>query len=286
MVTRLVIIIVLLIAVVFAGSQALFTIDEKEQVIITRFGEYMRTLKEPGLNFKTPFIEEVHTFEDRVLVSDAAPAEYLTSDKKRLVVDHVTRWRIIDPLEFYKSVRDVPAALARLEDLVFSEMRRELALHDFADIISIKRESIMDSVAIGAGDKALAYGIDVIDVRIKRADLPEEVETSVFARMDSERQRIAKAYRAEGDEQARMTRALADKEKTIILANAYEQSQILQGEGDAQAIAIYATAYGKDPEFYAFLRSLEAYQQFMSEGTTMVLTTDSDLFRYLHGSTP
>jgi membrane protease subunit HflC len=277
---------VVAVLVVIIGGQVVFTINETEQAIITQMGRYVRTIKEPGLHFKLPLIQTVHRFEKRILVSDAPPAEYLTLDKKRLVVDSYTRWRIVDPLQFYKTVRNEAGALARLDGIVLSELRRDLAAHTLREVIGPQREPIMESVAERSGEIVKKFGIEIIDVRVKRVDLPEEVEASVFARMRSERQRIAKKYRAEGEEQARIIRAEADKEAIIILAEAYKKSKELRGEGDAAAIKIYAAAFEQDPEFYSFLRSLEAYEKFLKGGTTLVLRSDSKLFRYLAGPTP
>ncbi len=269
------------IVVLMVVNQTVFTVDMTKQAIITQFGEYKRTIDEPGLNFKIPFIQTVHLFEKRVLVSDAPPAEYLTLDKKRLVIDSYTRWRIINPLQFYKTVRNELGALARLDGIVFSELRTELASHNFREIIGAQREPIMENVAQKASVIVSEFGIELLDVRIKRADLPQEVQDSVYARMMAERERIAKLYRAEGEEQARIIRAEANKEKIIILADAYKVSKTLRGEGDAKATGIYAKAFEKDPEFYSFLRTLEAYEKFLVRGTTLVLGSDSELFRYL-----
>ena len=275
----------LLLAVLAIGAlligQAAYSVDERDQVVITQFGQYVRSDREPGLYFKVPFYQTATRFDKRVLVSDANPGEYLTLDKKRLVADHVTRWRIADPLAFYITVRDDVGGRARLDDIVFSEMRDEIAQHDFADIISTQREAIMDLVAERTAKRAEGFGIEVIDVRIKRADLPTEVQASVFARMVAERGRIAKRYRSEGEEEAIKIRAEADKERTIMLAKAYEASQTQRGEGDASATTIYAQAFGQDPEFYTFVRSLEAYEKSLASDTTLLLSTDSDLFRYL-----
>jgi len=273
------------VLVVIVGSQTLFTVNETEQVIITQMGKYVRTITEPGLHFKLPLIQTVHRFEKRILVSDAPPAEYLTLDKKRLVVDSYTRWRIADPLQFYKTVRNEPGALARLDGLVFSELRKELASHTLREVIGPQREPIMESVAKRSDEIVREFGIEIVDVRVKRVDLPEEVEASVFARMRAERERIAKKYRAEGEEQARIIRAEADKKATIILAEAYKRAKEIRGEGDAAAIKIYAEAIEQDPEFYAFLRSLEAYEKLFEGGTTLVLSADAELFRYLAGPT-
>lgn len=259
----------------------LFTIDETEQVIITQFGRYVRTVKEPGLHAKVPFVQTVHRFEKRILVSDAPSAEYLTLDKKRLVVDYISRWKIDDPLAFFKSVRTVTSAGSRINDIVFSEMRNELASHDFHMIISEKRENIMDTVASAAREKTMDFGIKLIDVRIKRADLPKEVQQSVFARMMAERERIAKRYRSEGAEESAKIRAETDKQKEIMLAEAYAKSQKLRGEGDAKATSIYASAYERDVNFYDFIRTLEAYDKVLTEDTLLVIPAESVFFKYL-----
>lgn len=271
---------ILLVGVLLV-PQICFVVDETDQVIITQFGEYKRTVKAPGLHFKTPVIQMINRFPKRILSSDATPAEYLTLDKKRLVVDHVTRWRIVDPLLFYKTVRDVFGARSRLDDIVFSELRRALAERQFANIISSKREAVMELVAKSAAEQAKQFGIDVVDVRIKRADLPAEVQQSVFARMVAERERIAKRYRSEGEEETAKIRAETDKERTIILAKAYEESQILRGAGDAEAVRISAEAFGQDIEFYQFTRSLEAYKKILAKDSELILSADADLLRYL-----
>ena len=264
-------------------KQVFIIVDEREQVIVTQFGEYIRTIQKPGLAVKVPFLHNAFRFDRRILVSDAPQAEYLSQDKKRLVADPVTRWRIADPLVFFKTVRDESGARARLDDLVFSELRGELASHTFATVIGSKREAIMDNVAKSAREKAREFGIEVVDVRIKRADLPKEVQQSVFSRMQAEREREAKRYRSEGEEEANKLRAQTDKERTIVLADAEQNAQKLRGEGDATASRIYAEAYGKDPEFYRFVRSLQSYEQFLGKRSTLLLSADSPLFQYLAG---
>ncbi|MCH9015101.1 MAG: protease modulator HflC [Gemmatimonadetes bacterium] len=271
----------LMIFLILFVPQGVFIVDETEQAIITQFGEYKRTIKEPGLHMKLPLVQTINRFERRVLVSDAAPAEYLTGDKKRVVVDHITRWKIADPLAFFKSVRTEVAGQARLAEIVSSELRKELALHEFTDIISKQRDLITATVAKGASEKAKKLGIEVRDVRIKRADLPKEVQESVFARMVAERERIAKRYRSQGEEEAAKIRASTDKERTIILARAYEESQKLRGVGDAKAARITAEAFGQDAEFYQFLRSLQAYEAMLAENDELVLSADSELLQYL-----
>jgi membrane protease subunit HflC len=276
------------ILVVFAAlwvlvPQALFTIDEREQAIITQFGAYIRTITEPGLHVKLPFVQTVHRFDKRVLATDADPAEYLTLDKKRLVVDYVARWQIKDPLTFFISVATLDGARARIEDIVFSELRQAISGQDFAPVTSEHREPTMDAVATTARARTLAFGIELIDVRIKRADLPREVQQSVFARMVAERGRIAKRYRSEGEEEAAKLRAETDKQREILLAQAYARSQRLQGEGDGEATAVYAGAYEQNPRFYVFVRTLEAYDDVLTPETLLVLPGDAAMFRLLNG---
>ncbi len=272
---------VLLILVVILASQTVFIVDETKQAIVLQFGDPIRTIQDPGLATKLPFIQNVIYFERRVLSSDAPPQEYLTTDKKRLVVDHVTRWRITNPLLFYKTVSTEARARARLDDIVFSELRRELATVDFVDVISQERENIMESVARSSAENAREFGIELVDVRIQRADLPEVVQQSVFNRMRAERQRESSLFRAEGEEQAAIIRAQADRNETVILAEGYREAQRLRGEGEAIAISIYAQALEQDPEFYAFLRRLQAYETTLKAGDTVVIPANSDFFRYL-----
>ena len=277
------IVLVLLVGVVL--SAVLFTIDETEQAIITQLGKYVRTVTEPGLNFKIPFLQSVHKFEDRVLEYDAAAAPVITSDKKHLIIDNYARWKIVDPLKLYQTVRDESGGQARLDDIVFSELREEVARHTLTEIISVNRETIMEKVHKQCDEKAREYGVEVVDVRIKRADLPSEVARSVYARMKAERERIAKKYRSEGEEEAVKIRATTDKVKTILLAEAYREAEKVRGEGDAGAITIYAEAFEKDPEFYAFIRTLEAYEKSLGRDTTVILPSDSEFFQYLNPPT-
>jgi membrane protease subunit HflC len=278
---KIVIAIVLVIVIVIVLAGSVFTVDETEQAIVTRLGKYVRTVSEPGLGFKAPFVEKVHKFEDRVLEYDAAAAPIITSDKKHLVIDNYARWKIVEPLKLYQTVRDESGAQARLDDIVFSEIREELARHTLTEIVSVNREAIMEKVHKQCDNKAREYGMEVMDVRIKRADLPGEVAHSVYARMKAERQRIAKKYRSEGEEEAVKIMAQTDKEKTILLAESYRIAEKLKGDGDAEAIKIYAEAFEKDPEFYAFVRTLKAYEKSLKRDTTIVLPSDSELFQYL-----
>ena len=274
-------VIIILIAAGILASQIFFIVDETQQAIVLQFGDPIRTIRNPGLFTKLPFIQNLTYFEKRVLSSDAPPQEYLTTDKKRLVVDHVTRWRIDDPLLFFQAVGTEAGARARLDDIVFSELREELAKVDFVEVISRERENIMEGVAESAEEKATEFGIDIVDVRVKRADLPEEVEQSIYQRMQAERQRESSLFRAEGEEQAAILRAKADRERTVIQAEGYAEAQSLRGEGEALAIKIYAEALEQDPEFYAFTRRLEAYKITLKDGDSIIIPADSDFFRYL-----
>src|SRR3990172_8027977 len=273
------------IILIFIGfiflSGATFTIDEKEQAIITQFGKYIQTIKVPGLYFKIPMIKTLNVFEKRVLTTDALVAvEYITLDKNRIVVDHISRWKIDDPLEFYRSVRTEAGAVARLEDILVARLRQEIAKHAFISFIREEREKIVEEVAKGAHETAKRFGIQIIDVRIKRADLPKEVQASVYARMQAERHRIAKRYRAEGEQRSREIKAETDKEKEIILAKAYQQQMKLFGEGDGRATEIYASSYEQDMEFYSFLRRLQTYEKLFEGKTTILLESDSELLKY------
>jgi membrane protease subunit HflC len=275
----LAIVIIVVIAAVLAGS--LFTVDETEQAIVTQLGKFVREVKQSGLHFKIPLIQTIHRFEARVLEYDAAAKTIITGDKKHLDIDNYARWKIIDPLKFYQTAKNESNAQSLLDDIVFSEMREELARHTLTEIVSVNRKQIMDKVAEQCKLKTGDYGIEIIDVRIKRADLPEGVTHSVYARMKAEREREAKKYRSEGEEESVKIKAETDKEKKILLAGSYREAEKLMGEGDANAITIYAEAFEKDPEFYSFVRTLKAYESSLGTGTTIVLPSDSEFFQYL-----
>ncbi|MHC4424243.1 MAG: protease modulator HflC [Planctomycetota bacterium] len=279
----LVIVIIVVIAAVLAVS--LFTVDETEQAIVTQLGRFVRDVNQPGLHRRIPFIQKVHKFESRVLEYDAAARKIITKDKKHLVIDNYARWKITDPLKFYQTAKNESNAQSLLDDIVFSEMREELARHTLTEIVSVNRKQIMDKVAEQCKLKASDYGIQVIDVRIKRADLPDEVTNSVYGRMRAEREKEAKKYRSQGEEESLKIKAKADKEKKILLAESYRTAEKLKGEGDAQAINIYAEAFEQDSEFYSFVRTLEVYEKSLGKGTTFVLPSDSEFFRYLNPPT-
>ena len=279
-------VIVVIIVLLFILASVFFTVDETRQAIVFQLGKPVGGIKGPGLHVKVPFLQNVQYFEKRLLDYDAAPAEILTADKKNLVVDNYAKWNIIDPLKFYTTVRNVRGAQARLDDIIYAELRVELGRHNYVDIITKLRSDIMANVTERSDKKSEDYGISVRDVRIKRADLPQENERAVFGRMRTERERQAKKYRSEGQEKSIKIRAGADKERTIILAEAYRKSQILKGEGDAEATKIYAESFGQDSEFFQFTRSLETYRYALGTGTTVVLSSDDEFLRYFQKSSP
>jgi membrane protease subunit HflC len=282
---KLIIPIAVAVVIVILIGASLFTVQETEQAIITQLGKFVRTVNEPGLHFKAPFLQSVHKFENRILEYDATVATITTSDKKHLVLDNYARWRIVDPLKFYQAVRSESGAQARLDDIVFSEIREELARHTITEIILKQRAAVMDKVAEQCDLKVREYGIEIIDVRIKRADLPDDIAGSVYERMRAERERIAKKYRSEGQESAVKIMATTDKEKVILLAESYRKAEKLKGEGDAEAIRIYAEAFQQDSEFYTFVRTLEAYEKSLGSDTTIILPSNSEFFQYLSPET-
>jgi|TARA_B110000263_G_C15310346_1_gene512761 membrane protease subunit HflC len=271
----------ILILVVFLIPSFVYTIDETEQAIITELGEYKRSVMTPGIHFKKPFIEKISRFEKRMLSTDAPPGQYLTLDKKRLVVDFLARWRINDPIVFFKSVNNLFSANTRIEDIVYSELREEMATHNINEVIAENRELIMDKVKAGSSEKLSEYGIELVDVRIKRADLPVEVQQSVYDRMVAERQRISKRYRSEGEEESAKIRAETNKNREIIIAKAYAKSEKIKGEGDKKATEIYSLSYSKDPEFYEFMKKLESYEKIIDEKTIIFLPMNSSLFNLI-----
>ena len=271
----------ILIVLAFVALQSVYLVGEWQQGLVFQFGDPVRVVRDPGLYFKAPFIQDLVLLDKRILGTAPQTAEYLTLDKKRLLVDHVSRWQITDPLLFYRTVRNETGAMARLDQVIAGRLREEIASHNFIDIVREKREAIVATVTNGTQNAAASFGITLLDVRIMRVDLPKEVQASVFARMQAERERIAKRYRAEGDEKALETRAAADKQREIILATAYGQSQIQRGEGDARAAAVTAQAFSQDAEFYALVRRLQVYETILGAGAKIMLPPQSDLLRYL-----
>jgi len=273
-----------LLVVLLVGNLILFTVTEVEQVIVTQFGRPVRVIKEPGLYFKYPDpIQKIIVYDDRLLDYDSKPEPIYTRDKKILILDNYARWRIVDPLRFREALLTVDGGLARLDDIIYSELRKELGQHSLSEIVSENREALMQLVTERSDQAARSYGIEVIDVRIKRADLPPENEAAVFNRMRAERAREAKAYRSEGEEAALKIRAETDLEAAQIRAAAFEEAQGIRGQGDAEALRIYAAAYRNAEGFYQFTRTLEAYEKAMDEKTILVLPADSEFFRFLKG---
>ena len=271
---------------VITATQVLFTVDVTEQAIVTQFGQFKRAEVSPGLYVKTPFIESVTIFTKRLLRYDLSPTSLLTSDKKNLIIDAYGRYRIVDPLRTFQTVGDELGADVRIGAIISSELRKNVASHTQQDIIASTRAQLMENITMLAAAEANSFGIELIDVRIKRADFPEEIAQSVFARMNAERNREATQFRAEGSEEELKIQAEADKQRAIILAEAQRQSQILRGEGEAEAIRIFAEAFSRDPEFYRFTRSLDAYALALESDATVVLSSESELFRYLENASP
>ena len=277
-------IIIAVVVVLFGLNLVFFTVNEIQQAVIIQFGEPVKIIKEPGIYFKLPApIQKIEFFSDRLLDYDSPPSTIPTKDKKFLVLDNYARWRIIDPQVFLETLRNEQGAIGRLNQIVFSELRNELGQHTQSEIVSINRELLMREVTLRSNEAAQPYGIEVVDVRIKRADYPEENKNAVFNRMRAERDREAKRYRSEGAEAALKIRAETDFEAAQISAEAYEKSQGIRGEGDAEALKIYAAAYKKGSNFYQLTRTLEAFEKSLDEKTMLVQPADTDFFKYLKG---
>lgn len=273
---------VLVVALIIAFNLFTFTVDETQTAAVVRFGEIVRIVEEPGLNFKVPFIQKIIYLENRVLVYDIQPRNVLTSDQVRLVIDNYAIWQVGDPQMFIEATGGrLSSAQSRIDDLVYSDLRNILAKYTLAETVSEVRRDFLQQVTELSRGKLQDFGIELIDVRIKRADLPTEIELAVFARMRSERERIAAQLRAEGDEQSRQIRSSADKDVEILLAEARRTAEQIRGEGDATALQIYAEAYNQDPEFYRYWRTLESYSISLPENTRIILTTDSDYLEFL-----
>ncbi len=265
-------------------SSMFFRVGEWQTAIVLQFGKPVKTVLEPGLNFKIPIMQEVLYFEKRLLEYDAAPKVLITRDKQQLVIDNFARWRVVDPLLFYKTVLTEAGAQSRLDDIIYSAVRDAAARRQLYDVVSGDRAELLTSVTLESNKKAASYGVEVIDVRIKRADLPEKNEQNVFNRMRTERERLAKKFRAEGEEEALKIRSLAERENRVLIAEAVRKAEIIRGEGQAKATAIYAEAYERDPDFYDFTRTLEAYRNTLGKRTTVILTPSSEFLRRLQSS--
>ncbi len=271
-----------LIVIGFIAVNGLFIVQQTQQGIVLQFGEPKRTIQKPGLNWKMPFIQNVVFYENRVLSMVSSDSEQvILADQKRLEVDTYARFRIINPLLFYQTVRNVRGVEQRLDAMIDSSVRRVLGGATLIDILSDARDGITTSIREEVNASAGSLGLEIIDVRIRRADYPDATSQNIFNRMKSERTREAKEFRATGEEEAQKIRANAEKQRTVMVAEARREAQILRGEGDALSIKIYADAFGQDEEFFSFYRSMQAYQKtFTKEGTQLVISPDSEFFRF------
>ncbi|AAS95164.1 protease modulator HflC [Nitratidesulfovibrio vulgaris] len=267
------------LAVFIIGGQSFYTVHQTQKAIVLQLGEPVGQVSGPGLHFKLPFIQNVIFFDARMLDYDARSAEALTSDKKAIVLDNYARWRITDPLTFYRTVRTIPGAQTRLDDMVYSQLRVHVGRHTLTEVVASKRAEIMTEVTRRTSELMSEYGMEVIDVRIKRTDLPAENQRAIFGRMRAERERQAKQYRSEGQEESTKIRSLADRERAVLLAEANQKAEIIRGEGDAVATRTFANAYGQAPEFFEFMRGLETLRNSLKEGTRFVLTPDDPLLK-------
>ena len=274
------------IVVLAAGIVAwdtLFTVHQTHQALVLQFGDPKRAIKEPGLNYKLPFVQNVEYFDKRILSYDGAAEEIIASDQKRLVVDSFVRFRIEDPLKFFQSVGDENIARSRIGAMLNSSLRAVLGKVPLASVLTGERVDLMRDIAERVNIEAANLGVIITDVRIKRADLPEANSQAIYARMKTEREREAREFRAVGAEEAQRVRSRADREKRVLLAEAQKRAQILRGDGDGERNRIFADAFGQDPEFFSFYRSMQAYTEALTaEDTTMVLTPDSDFFRFFN----
>lgn len=275
-------IIISLIVAVLLGTQCFYTVDETQRAIVLQMGKPVKSDVEPGLHFKLPLIQNVVVFDSRVLEYDAKQAEVITQDKKNLIVDNYAKWRISDTLRFYQSVRTIERAVSRLEDIIYAELRVDLGQFVLTDIVSTKRNVIMEQVTRKSNEILNEFGIEVLDVRIKRTDLPRENMNAIFGRMQAERQRQAREYRSMGREQGQRITTSAERERDVIIAEAQQQASKTRGEGEAEAISLYAASLGQDPDFYQFMRSMEAYKESMKDNTNFVLTPEGEFWKFFN----
>ena len=267
----------------FLLASALFTVDQRQSAVVFQFGEAMRTINEPGLNIKIPFIQNVEFFDKRILHVDAEAKELTASDGKRLIVDAFGKFLINDPVMFYKTVYNYQGVKIRLNKILESSMRKVIGRVPLTTLLTGERANVMLHIRDLVNQEAKNFGINVIDVRILRADLPKENSAAIYRRMQTEREKEAKQIRAEGQEEGARIRARAEKESQVLLAEAYMEAQILKGDGDSKAAEIFNQAYAQDPDFYKFYRSLEVYKNSLKkEDTSMVLSPDAEFFKYLN----
>ncbi len=284
-VTRFILPLIILIAATIFFS--VFIVKEVNQAIVLQFGDPKRIITNPGLNFKIPFIQNVVFLDKRILNLDTPPEEVIASDQKRLIVDAFARFQIVDPLKFYISVGNERVARSRLSTIINSRIRSVLGTQRLQTLLSADRTNQMTLIQDGVNNEAENFGINIVDVRIKRADLPQANSEAIYKRMQTEREREAKEFRAKGAEMAAQITSTADKEVTVILANAEKSSQILKGEGDGQRNKIFADAFGRDPEFFAFYRAMQAYEKALIGGeTSLILSPDSEFFKFFGNIKP
>ena len=282
----------LFVTILIFSNLVIFSVDTTEYIVITQFGNPVRTIKEPGLKYKLPDpIQSTHRFDNRLQIYEAGELELRTKDKKSVVVAHYGTWCITDPVTYMKTVKDKIGAEARLSDTFSSSLGVALGQYDLDELINIdanklKFDRMLQEVAKRSSDRARDYGIEVVNVKIRTLNFPEKNKLSVFRRMKAEREQMARKYRSEGSEEAAKIRAKAQKEQKTLLSEAYKKAQNIKGEGDAEAIKLYAEAFQKDPQFYEFIRTLEAYEKLIDEKTTIVLPGDSELLKYLEKPGP
>jgi membrane protease subunit HflC len=286
MTKKLPLLLALAAAVLLLASQSLFVVHQTQKALLIRLGEPMDYIYGPGLHLKLPFIQNVVYFDARILDYEARSAEALTSDKKTIVLDNYARWRIVDPLQFYRALRTIPGAQARLHDTVYSELRAQVGLHTLTEVVSSERTTIMANVTKRTSNIMRHTGVEVIDVRIKRTDLPAENQQAIFGRMQAERERQARQYRSEGAEESTKIRSEANRTRTVILADANRQASILRGDGDAQAARLFADAVTGNEDFYAFQRGLEALKRSLAGNTKVIATPEDPLLRELFPAPP
>ncbi|HLW05677.1 MAG TPA: protease modulator HflC [Azoarcus sp.] len=281
---RIQILIGVLIVLGLLASSALFIIDQRQYAVVFQFGEVSRVEREPGLRWKIPIVQNVRFFDRRILTIDTPdPQRFITAEKQNVMVDHFVKWRISDPRLFYESVQgDEARARTRVLQTVNAGLREEFGRRTVAEVVSGERDQIMENMRVRANSDTSQIGVEIVDVRLKRVDLPAEVSETVYSRMEAERKRVANELRSEGEALAEQLRADADRQREVIIANAYREAQIIMGEGDARATEIYATAFEQDVDFYSFYRSLDAYQNsFGSKSDVLVVDPSSDFFKFL-----
>lgn len=270
-----------LTALLLIGMMCIFTVHQTEKAIKFRLGEIVKFDYEPGLHFKIPFINNIKKFDARIQTMDSKPERFLTAEKKNVIVDSYVKWRIGDVTTFYTVVGgDIDQANLRLDQIIKDAFRSEFSKRDIRQLVSTDRRAIREILIKNSKVIAANLGMEIVDVQVKRIDLPSEVSSSVYRRMEAERERVAREFRSQGSEAAERIRADADRQQVVTLANAYREAEKLRGEGDAKSAEIYANAYGQDPEFFAFHRSLSAYRKSFSSSDMMVLEPDSDFFKY------